>query len=503
MEEKVFIGFYEESITPDKSTHLDGQFYERVSEGVETEVTATAFALKAGNEQSVFVSCDLMNVQQGLVDSVREAVDGYNGLDARKIMIHATHTHTSVGYGSSMHVKTKVPGGLHVLKEFTGDMKYLEMKADREAELSYKEGREFLVERLTNVVKKAWDNLHPGFYKFAFGRVAVGMNRRVVFDDGSAQMWGDTSVSNFKEMEDGTDTGMELCFFYDETKKLEAMLVNLACPAQVMEQRSVISSDFWGKLRILLREKYGDALKVVCTCAPAGDLCPRDLTRWVDPETPIKDPNVKRPNHLSRRADPSMYDIAGTWKIAKRIYNEINDVVDETEGEELLDKAEFVHEVTELPLPYRKVTMEEYKAAKKAVADFVAQAKTPNINFEDTAALHVYGGIMARYINQQNIDIYPTEVHVGRFGDVAFTTTPFELFQNYGCQIRCRSVAHQVFQIQMTNGYFGYLPTEKAEKGGHYSAYVSSGHVGHEGGEQLVRWTVEKIREFFPENIPE
>lgn len=42
-----------------------------------------------------------------------------------------------------------------------------------------------------------------------------------------------------------------------------------------------------------------------------------------------------------------------------------------------------------------------------------------------------------------------------------------------------------------------YLPTEKAEKGGYYSAYVSSGRVGHEGGDLLVRKTVEEINKMF------
>ena len=40
-----------------------------------------------------------------------------------------------------------------------------------------------------------------------------------------------------------------------------------------------------------------------------------------------------------------------------------------------------------------------------------------------------------------------------------------------------------------------YVPTEKAEKNGHYSAFISSGQTGYEGGEQLVRETLQNIRE--------
>ncbi len=497
MEEKVFIGLAEESITPDKSVNLTGQFYERVSEYVETPVTATAMAVKVGEEQMVFVSCDLMNMMDSLSDAVRANVDGYNGLDANKVMLHATHTHASVGYACSYKTKTKAPGGLKVLLKYAEGMNYLEMKADREAEMDYAEGAKFLEEHLTKVIKAAWDNLHPAYYQFGFGRAAIGLCRRAVYDDGSAQMWGDTSESNFKELEDGTDSGIEMMFIYNEDKKLEGILLNIACPSQVMGQRSVISSDYWGKARILLREHFGEDLKIIGTCAPSGDLCPRDLTRWVNPETPIKDPNINRPNNLIRRADPSMFDVKGTWKIGKRILHEVVDTFDELDPAEMKNTAEFKHNVKVLDLPYRKVTKAEYESALKAVKDFVANAKSPDINFEDTAKMHVYAGILARYENQQTIDIYPTEVHVGRFGDVAFTTTPFELFHNYGNQIRSRSYAMQTFQVQMTNGYYGYLPTEKAEQGSHYSAYVSSGHVGHEGGDLLVRYTVSEINKLF------
>ena len=38
---------------------------------------------------------------------------------------------------------------------------------------------------------------------------------------------------------------------------------------------------------------------------------------------------------------------------------------------------------------------------------------------------------------------------------------------------------------------------KKAEKGGHYSAYVSSGYTGHEGGDLLVRETLDRINKKF------
>jgi hypothetical protein len=111
--------------------------------------------------------------------------------------------------------------------------------------------------------------------------------------------------------------------------------------------------------------------------------------------------------------------------------------------------------------------------------------------------MHVHAGTVARYNAQQEIFNTTIEVHVLKLGNVAFATNPYELFLDYGNQIRARSKASQTFLIQLCCGSMGYLPTKKAEEGSHYSAYVSSGTVGHVGGDMLVRKTVSEINKMF------
>ena len=107
--------------------------------------------------------------------------------------------------------------------------------------------------------------------------------------------------------------------------------------------------------------------------------------------------------------------------------------------------------------------------------------------------------MLKRFEQQNYVDVMPAEVHIMRLGSIAIATNPFELFLDYGNQIKARSLAEQTFLIQLANGTEGYLPTEKAEKGGHYSAFLSSGQVGHAGGEQLVRQTLQRINTLFAE----
>ena len=493
---KFKIGWSEVSITPDKKVSLEGQFYERISEYVETPITVTAMAIDGECDHMVICSCDLTSVGANLVKLVREGLEGVSGLKSENVILNATHTHTSIKYTIKSDVDSPEGLGLEVLKEFMpGESSYNELVEADDSVMQGDEGLYFIADRVITAIKEAWENRKPAMYANEFGRSAVGMCRRVCYTDGSAKMWGDTNTATFTHMEGGNDSGIELIYTFDENKKLTGIVANIACPSQVVEQRSFISSDYWGKVKSVLRERFGEDLFVLCLCGAGGDQCPRDLVRWVDPETPIDDPNVIRENVIPRKADPSMYDIAGTWKIGKRVAREIIDVYEEISDENIKSEAGFCHEYVKLDLPLRRVTPSEYEAAKKAIEEFVE--KTENFNFADNAAMHVHAGTIARYRVQESVDIYPVEVHIARFGDIAFATNSFELFLDYGNQIKARSKAMQTFIIQLACGSDGYLPTERAEQGSHYSAYVSSGVTGHAGGELLVRKTLEVINKMF------
>ncbi len=356
-----------------------------------------------------------------------------------------------------------------------------------------KDAFDFLAASIAKTVEKAWANRKSGGYATGFGRAAVGMNRRVCYSDGTAKMWGDADTATFTELEGGNDNGVELMFVYDDKKNLTGVVANIACPAQVMEQRSVVSADYWGKVKILLRKKYGDGLFLLPLCAAAGDQCPRDLVRWVEPETPIKDPNVIRIQPKLRDADPSMFDVKGTWTIGRRVASEIEAVLEDVT--EIKTEAVHRHFVEELKLPLRRVTDAECAEAKREIAEFFKGKK--KLNYIDSAALYVYAGTILRHELQEHNSTLGIELQAVRFGDVVFVSNPFELFLDYGNQIRARSEAKQTFILQLTNGDLGYLPTEKAEAHGHYSAYVSSGYIGHEGGALLVSETLDVINRLF------
>ena len=71
--------------------------------------------------------------------------------------------------------------------------------------------------------------------------------------------------------------------------------------------------------------------------------------------------------------------------------------------------------------------------------------------------------VVERYLQQEagTAVPYQMELHVLRLGDIAIATNPFELFTDYGIQMKARSKALQTFVIQLA-GSGSYLPTDRA-----------------------------------------
>ena len=71
----------------------------------------------------------------------------------------------------------------------------------------------------------------------------VAQNRRTVYEDGRAQMYGKTDVAAFRRIEGYEDHGVEVLCFWNREEQLVATAVNVACPAQEVEGLSAVNTD--------------------------------------------------------------------------------------------------------------------------------------------------------------------------------------------------------------------------------------------------------------------
>ncbi len=297
----------------------------------------------------------------------------------------------------------------------------------------------YFIERIAGAVIRAWENRTPGGFSWGLGNAVLGHNRRSVKFDGTAKMYG-VGDPDFSHYESIDDEKVQMLFFWDNDKKLTGIVINSVATAQVTDGTNFVSSDFYNEAREIFREKYGKDVFIFFQVGTAGDITPA--------------------NHefIYRRAENIMIErkgITARKELANRLIQSIDDVFPYVKSD-ISDKVIFHHTVAKVVLPVKNPpTLPFYRAD----------------------------------------DVNPAEFHIIRLGDIAIATNPFELFMDYGMLIKSRSKAVLTFLVQLSCQHSGYLPTERAVKGGGYSADAYL--VGPEGGYKLVDETVRRINEMW------
>lgn len=476
-------------ITPPLPVRLQGQFYERIAMEVESNLTANVLAMESSGKHFVICSCDLLGVDVELLAKVREKLSvRCHDLKSENLIISATHTHSALECVNE-------PNELSIGARFLPDNKIYKHSISMKCNFwAIQKSIEYLSEKITDAICAAWESRRQGWYMPAFGRAVIGHCRRAVYSNGSALMYGLGCREDFKHMESGSDTGAELLYLFDDNRNPVAVVVNVACPSQVLEHSRFISSDYWGKARNLLKTEFGQDFVLIGLCSAAGCQSPRDIVRdIVRPESVELD----AVNAAKRRHDSSiMWTIKGAEELGRRIRNVVMECLPDAK-KELKRQAKIICEKRIIELPLRRVSKEDYEKAHKSYMEKVELADKDIFTRNDMQMLHLDGGTMQRYMLQQKSKCWPAEIVAARIDDMAFLSNPFELFLDYGNQLKAKSPAAQTFIIQLANGYSGYLPTERAQKGGHYSAYIASGMVGHEGGQILVEESLNELNKMF------
>ncbi len=456
---ELLVGTATADITPPEPVALRGQFHLRISRGVETPLSVSVLALQWRKENqpvdaAVFVACDVVVIPHEVRDLVRQAVkERIDDLDPQKVILTATHTHTGPTLAEGKY-QLPAEGVMPVAKY-----------------------RELFVERVAEAVARAWKRRAAGSFTYGLSHAVVAYNRRAVYANGSAQMYGRTNVPEFRGLEGYEDHDIDTMFFWNREGKLLAIVVDVACTAQEVESRWQINADFWHPVREALHEQYGEQVCVLGWIGAAGDQSPHLMYRKA------ADERMRRLRGLTRLKE-----------IARRIVRAVNEAYEVVKDDRYAD-AVLIHRVVNVSLPMRLVTEGEYTAAKAEVEKMAAAIENdPKAADRLFARMKWYERTVQRY-ERQKTDPHPTlpvELHVLRLGDVAICTNRFELFTDFGIRIKARSKAVQTFVVQLA-GPGTYLPTEKAVRGGHYSAVVESNLVGPDGGQLLVDRTVETI----------
>jgi len=454
-------------ITPERPVTLSGQFYTRISKGVYTPIMANILVLNSVKDgkstPAILVSMDVVSIHEPFNLEFRKRLqEEFPDVPSENIILCATHTHAGPNLGND-------PADL-----------------PKDADIMHgNEYAQFVLDKLIPAVRKAWESQVPSRYGYGLGFVNIAYNRRAVYADGSAVMYGKTDRPDFRSIEGMTDTDLNALCIWDKNDKLTAMLLNVACPSQENEHLYYLDADFWGRARNQICAKYGKDVVVLGTCGAAGDQSPHIRYRSAAEERMMKLRGLSRVEELGRRIAVAVDDIY--------------ELIASDKKEDPVMKFEYLA----LDLPQRIITEKEYQTAQAEAARLEAE-------YKKTGSSKAFGQMnwnrrtVKRYerAKEDPGQTYSTSACVLRLGDIVLCTNQFELYTDFGIQMKARSKAVQTFVIQLASGRPAcgtYLPTEFAVKGGGYGAVPASNMVGPEGGRMLVEETLKAVERMFAE----
>jgi len=482
---RIKIGWAQTSITPDRPVYNPGQHYPRVSEYVHDQVMCTALALDNGETCAIMMSLDMVAPPSAqVVGRVRYNLSQMEGFSGEYLSVSATHTHNSIA---------GAPGQDAVRKRFGKNC--VEMAKVPDNILEGEEFNDFLVSRMTQAAREAWETRSYGGVSSASDYAAVAFNRRPVFaKDGKEEsiMYGVASRDDFVRYEGGSDHSAEMIYTWDANRKLTGVAVVIPCPSQVFELHPFITADYWHYTREEIRAELGDIF-VLPLCGAAGDQNPLDLTR-------ISKDNTQALREWGAQAGPVFrnFDMADECRdIACRITDAVKRGLRKAKND-IESHPVLRHNLRSLTMPIRKVSEEEYQEAVEQMKGYDGKFSEENlVTGADLVTLFEPLGVIGRYEQQCKSETVQMPMHCLRIGSTALVTCPFELFVEYAFRIKARAVSRRTAVVQLTDTSLGYLPTRAAISGGSYSSKPASTVCGPDSGDYMVEEALKEIEKLW------
>jgi hypothetical protein len=425
------------NITPPIGTDLVGQWVARKSIGVNDELCANALVIDNGSVKFAMVSCDVLSIGNTLRDRIRALIEKETDLNPNHVLLCATHTHTGPAVVSALGT---------------------------DADESY---RDWFVKAVAGAVKVANDRLQEAIIGIGSGSApGWAFPRRYWMKGGYVQMHPRKGDPNIVKVQGSADPQLNVLYVTTPGDQAIAVMVNFACHTTVVGGESVISADFPGAIRDVIKKVKGHETVVLFANGACGDVCQID----------VENPNHHEHGHKWRQK-MGLAQASEALKIMAAMDMK-------TEPPQIKIKKEI------LPLPIRDIPIDRLE---KARAFFANRPLSPPPRVKDEIVHREL--ILLAEDKKKEPNVYAELMAIGIDGS-AIITVPGELFCDLGKRIKAESGFDITFVVELANGCVGYLPTLEAFDGGGYETDLArSSKLIPEAGNMVVEKAIGLLKE--------
>ena len=412
-------------ITPPLGTMIPGLFHERFAERIRDPLHARAFVVEGAGQGAAIVVCDLIGVKRPYLDRAKERIGESTGLAPGCILISCTHTHTGAATGEDAYTA-------------------------------------FLIERIADVVRLAWDSREPALVGSGQAEEdRVVFNRRFHMRDGSVRTNPGAGNPDVVKPAGPVDPAIDVLCFHNTNEKPLGVLVNYALHyVGVPDSERTVSADYFGAFSRLFQGLRGEPFVAALSNGACGDINNHNVIGGVRPKN-------DRFQHSERVA--GMVAAGAFWA-----WNEV-----EFNGETVVGGT------------MEEIVLDRKGAPSEADLEHVKEIKGKE---KTTMAERAF----VRRITQRMGDVpdqVSTWVQALRIGDLGIAAVPGELMVELGLDIKARSPFDHTMVIELANDSVGYLPTRKSYDEGGYEPEASLFQPGC--GELIADTAVELLEQLF------
>lgn len=459
-------GFSKLVITPETGIIMAGHPGTKYAKKIRDNLYVRAAAISNDTETFIFASLDVLFVEIESVRHIKESVTRRVNVKSDNIFIAATHTHSG-----------PMTTGLFGKEQESGYIGYLHSQT-------------------VEAVIKAIDNLET--CNIGFGSTEMkgfAFNARFLMKNGRVETHPFKFNNDIIRPEGPVDDTLSFLYFYNNKEELIGGIVNYANHPQIMErQNPSISADFPGEMEkdIIKELKYDTVILFLNgTC---GDICPVNAV------------------------DRSKYEVGEHWltymgaelaKKVNRIYENRN-TVSSNELKCINEEVELT--IREIP---RDLIIEASEFLKHHNEEDKLLVSNYGVEEEGTMFLSLEEYLKTNeWLVQQYTDILQlnkirekssTEkitISVLDICGISLVLLPFEVFVEFGLEIKSKSPYKDTIVAELTNGSFGYIPTEKAfqREGGYETITLRSSRYEKKSGKIIVDQVVSMLVELHAQN---
>lgn len=385
-------------ITPPVGVDLAGYGF-GPSVGVLDDLEAQALVLESDGTSAAIVAIDILTVGAELLSRVRERIEATLGIPEEHVLLSASHSHSSPTAHSLRQWGPVDEAYVHALED-----------------------------HLVGVVTMAHRSAQPARVGFGSGRVEnIAENRR-----------GEVGT---------IDPQVPVVRFDSLQGEPIALLFNYAChPVSLHSYRNLISPDYPGYARSVVRSELGEGVVAMFTLGAAGDINPA--------------------GYVAGKTTPQRSRQIGTilgCEVAKAALDACY------QDEPTLKVRRMVLDLPTAPLP----SAEELGEVHARCAAKAEQLRAEGRHFAEISVLEIKRDWAADTL-QALADgrvrrSVPCEILALRIGAAVIVACPLEVFVETGLAIKAASPAQLTIVCSNSNGGVGYLPTADAYERSDYT----------------------------------